>query len=658
MEKQKQNMMWRFYMVVFIMFLFALGIATKIFIIQWVEGPVFEERATAQTLKNVPLRPSRGNIYAADGSILATSVPRYELRWDAVTPSASRFEQNKVALAQALGAFLNQPEAAIQKKMEQARNQKNRYWLVAKGLSYSQMQEVKKFPLFNAGPYKGGLIVEQSIVREHPMGKIAERTIGYEKRDPDGTFIRVGLEGAYFQYLNGEEGYRLKQKIANGQWKPINADNEKEPTEGYDLYTTIDVNMQDIAQNALLKQLEYFEAEHGTVVLMEVKTGAIRAIANLGRTPQGLYYEKLNYAVGESHEPGSTFKTMAMVAALEDQKITVDTPIETGQGKIQFYGKYNVRDSKRGGYGTISAGKALEVSSNVGLVKIVYENYKDNPKQFVDRLYNMGLNKPLGLPIKGEGLPKIPYPDDKNDWDGLDLPWMAYGYGVSLTPLQTLTFYNALANDGVMVKPKFLEKISNLGDTPKQSFDVTLLNPSICSQSTLEKVRQMLFNVVDKKWGTAHRIKDPYLKMAGKTGTCQVDYSGDNEMQYISSFVGYFPADAPRYSCIVVIHRPDKSKGYYGATVAAPVFKTIAKKVYNATPQKVVLKKEQLDYLLLAPEVSIEAPNVLGLEAQEAIQLLQEKGFEVEVQGSGSVVSQQMKPSKENTLQTIILTLS
>jgi len=658
MEKQKQNMMWRFYMIVFIMFLFALGIATKIFIIQWVEGPVFEERATAQTLKNVPLRPSRGNIYAADGSILATSVPRYELRWDAVTPSASRFEQNKVALAKALGAFLNQPEAAIQKKMEQARKQKNRYWLVAKGLSYSQMQQVKKFPLFNAGPYKGGLIVEQSIVREHPMGKIAERTIGYEKRDPDGTFIRVGLEGAYFQYLNGEEGYRLKQKIANGQWKPINADNEKEPTEGYDLYTTIDVNMQDIAQNALLKQLEYFEAEHGTVVLMEVKTGAIRAIANLGRTPQGLYYEKLNYAVGESHEPGSTFKTMAMVAALEDQKITVDTPIETGQGKIQFYGKYNVRDSKRGGYGTISAAKALEVSSNVGLVKIVYENYKDNPKQFVDRLYNMGLNKPLGLPIKGEGLPKIPYPDDKNDWDGLDLPWMAYGYGVSLTPLQTLTFYNALANDGVMVKPKFLEKISNLGDAPKQSFDVTLLNPSICSQSTLEKVRQMLFNVVDKKWGTAHRIKDPYLKMAGKTGTCQVDYSGDNEMQYISSFVGYFPADAPRYSCIVVIHRPNKSKGYYGATVAAPVFKTIAKKVYNATPQKVVLKKEQLDHLLLAPEVSFEAPNVLGLEAQEAIQLLQEKGFKVEVQGSGSVVSQQMKPSKENTLQTIILTLS
>ncbi|MGA1029168.1 MAG: penicillin-binding transpeptidase domain-containing protein [Flavobacteriaceae bacterium] len=658
MDKQEQNLMWRFYLVVLVMFVFAVGIAAKIVVIQWVEGPDFEKRATAQTLKNVPLRPSRGNIYASDGSILATSVPRYEVRWDAATPSAARYEQNKVALAEALAAFLAQPQKDIQQKLNQARQQNNRYWLVARGLSYSQMQKVKSFPLFRDGPYKGGLIVEQSIVREHPMGKIAERTIGYEKRDPDGTFIRVGLEGAYFQYLSGEEGSRLKQKIANGQWKPINTDNEKEPTEGYDLYTTIDINMQDIAQNALLKQLEDFEAEHGTVVLMEVQTGAVKAIANLGRTSEGFYYEKLNYAVGESHEPGSTFKTMAMVAALEDQKIEVDTPVETGNGKMQFFGKYDVKDSKRGGYGTITAGKALEVSSNVGLVKIVYENYKDNPKQFVDRLYNMGLNKPLGLPIKGEGLPKIPYPDDKNEWDGLDLPWMAYGYGVSLTPLQTLTFYNAIANDGVMVKPKFLNKISNLGDTPKQVFEVELLNPSICSESTLTKVRQMLFNVVDKKWGTAHQIKDPFLTMAGKTGTCQVDYSGEAQVQYISSFVGYFPADAPRYSCIVVIHRPNKAKGYYGATVAAPVFKAIAKKVYNTTPQKAVLKKEQLQQLLATPKPTTTVPDVLGLKANEAIDILKEKGWRVEIVGKGQVVSQQEKANGPNKASTIILTLS
>lgn len=658
MEKQQQKLMWRFYLVVLLMFFFALGIGTKIFVIQWIEGPAFEAMAINQTIKNVPLEPSRGNIYAADGSILATSVPRYEIRWDAVVPSNARFQQSKVALAKALATFLNQPQANIQKRLELARKKKNRYWLVAKNLSFSEMQQIKSFPLFKSGPYKGGLIVEQSIEREHPLGKIAERTIGYEKRDSDGTFIRVGLEGAYFQYLNGEQGYRLKQKIANGQWKPINADNEKEPTEGFDLYTTIDTNMQDIAQNALLKQLIDFEAEHGSVVLMEVNTGSIKAIANLGRTSKGFYYEKLNYAIGESHEPGSTFKTMAMIAALEDKKIDVNTPIETGKGKLQFFGKYEVRDSKRGGFGTISAGRALEVSSNVGLVKIIHDNYKENPRQFVDRLYNMGLNKPLGLSIKGEGLPKIPYPDDKKEWDGLDLPWMAYGYGVSLTPLQTLTFYNAIANEGIMIKPKFIDKISNLGNQPKQIFEVEILNPSICSKTTLKKVKKMLFNVVDKKWGTAYSIKDQNVTMAGKTGTCQVDYSGDEEVQYISSFVGYFPADSPKYSCIVVIHRPNKSKGYYGSTVAAPVFKAIAKKIYNNTPKEVVLKTEQLEDLLTGSDMNNGMPDVLGLEVKKAVEILKKVGWQVETIGEGTVVSQKIKEIKNAESDTIILTLS
>ena len=658
MEKQQQKLMWRFYLVVLLMFFFALGIGTKIFVIQWIEVPAFEAMATNQTIKNVPLEPSRGNIYAADGSILATSVPRYEIRWDAVVPSNARFQQSKVALAKALATFLNQPQANIQKRLELARKKKNRYWLVAKNLSFSEMQQIKSFPLFKSGPYKGGLIVEQSIEREHPLGKIAERTIGYEKRDSDGTFIRVGLEGAYFQYLNGEQGYRLKQKIANGQWKPINADNEKEPTEGFDLYTTIDTNMQDIAQNALLKQLIDFEAEHGSVVLMEVNTGSIKAIANLGRTSKGFYYEKLNYAIGESHEPGSTFKTMAMIAALEDKKIDVNTPIETGKGKLQFFGKYEVRDSKRGGFGTISAGRALEVSSNVGLVKIIHDNYKENPRQFVDRLYNMGLNKPLGLPIKGEGLPKIPYPDDKKEWDGLDLPWMAYGYGVSLTPLQTLTFYNAIANEGIMIKPKFIDKISNLGNQPKQIFEVEILNPSICSETTLKKVKKMLFNVVDKKWGTAYSVKDQNVTMAGKTGTCQVDYSGDEEVQYISSFVGYFPADSPKYSCIVVIHRPNKSKGYYGSTVAAPVFKAIAKKIYNNTPKEVVLKTEQLENLLTGSDMNNGMPDVLGLEVKKAVEILKKVGWQVETIGEGTVVSQKIKEIKNAESDTIILTLS
>jgi cell division protein FtsI (penicillin-binding protein 3) len=569
------------------------------------------------------------------------------------------FENNKEALADSLALMTATSPKETLNLLNRVRKQKNRYWLIAKNISYSEYMRYKSFPIFNKSAYKGGLIVEQQIVRENPLGKIAERTIGYELKDKDGTFFRVGLEGAFSQYLRGNTGLRLKQKIANGQWKPISDSNEKEPTEGYDLHTTIDVNIQDIAHNALLSQLEKFEAEHGTVVVMEVKTGAIKAIANLGRTNNGKYFEKLNYAVGEAHEPGSTFKLMGMIAALEDKVIDVDTEIETGNGEMLFYGKYKVKDSKRGGYGTLSAAKAFEVSSNVGLVKIVYDNYKNNPKKFVDRLYNMGINKPLGLPIKGEGIPKIPYPSD-SDWDGLDLPWMAYGYGVAITPLQTLAFYNAIANDGEMVKPRFLEEISNFGNVPTKVFSKQILNPSICSVETLEKVQGMMFNVVDKKWGTGYSIKDPLLSMAGKTGTCQVDYTSEN-VQYIASFVGYFPAEEPKYSCIVVIHRPDKTKGYYGATVAAPVFKTVAKKIYNDIPHQVSVKRSDLIALSETTQRSIfkTVPDVAGMSQEAAKIKLEGMGFTVVLKGQGEVINQSIKSgAKIQTSQKIILELS
>ena len=503
------------------------------------------------------------------------------------------------------------------------------------------------------------MIAEQEIKREHPLGKIAERTVGYEKLDTDGTYFRVGLEGAFSQYLRGDSGLRLKQKIANGQWKPISDSNEKEPTQGYDLRTTLDVNIQDIAHTALLHQLETFEADHGTVVVMEVATGAVKAIANLGRTQDDKYFEKLNYAVGEAHEPGSTFKLMGIIAALEDKVIDENTEVDTGNGELTFYGKYKVRDSKRGGYGAISASKALEVSSNVGLVKIIYDNYKDNPEKFIDRLYNMGLNKNLGLPIRGEGQPKIPYPTD-TDWDGLDLPWMAYGYGVSLTPLQILTFYNAVANGGEMVQPQFLSAIGNLGAAPHKVFSKQVLNPSICSNETLQKVQNMLFNVVDKKWGTGYRIKDSLLTMAGKTGTCQVDYTTES-IQYVSSFVGYFPAEKPKYSCIVVIHKPNKAKGYYGATVAAPVFKRIAKSIYNDTPKAVYLKASKLTALpqQLKAQKAVSVPDLKGLSKNAALKKIEALGLKAEFEGKGTVTQQRPEAGEKiNNQQKIRIKLS
>lgn len=654
-RSEQQSIMHRFYMIAITLFIFALFLIGKLIYVQFYENDFSLGLEPEALIKNIVLEPSRGNIYASDGNILATSISRYELYWDAVTPSAYLFNSNKKTLADSIAKIGIKSSAQVLKIIEQARLQKNRYLLIDKDLSYYQLKRYKNFPIFNQNTFRGGLIVEQLIKRENPLGKIAERTIGYEKKDKDGTYFRVGLEGAFSQYLRGDQGLRLKQKIANGHWKPISDSNEKEPTEGFDLFTTIDVNIQDIAHNALLSQLEKFEADHGTVVVMEVNSGAIKAIANLGRTQEGKYFEKLNYAVGETFEPGSTFKLMAMIAALEDNVVNEETQIDTGTGEMLFYGKYKVKDSKRGGYGTLTASKAFEVSSNVGLVKIIYDHYKNNPKQFVDRLYNMGLNKPLGISILGEGIPKIPYPEDP-DWDGLDLPWMAYGYGVSFTPLQILAFYNAVANKGEMVKPRFLDQISNFGNTPTQVFSKQVLNPSICSKETLIKVRKMLFNVIDKNWGTAHIIKDPLLKMAGKTGTGQVDYT-TNDVQYISSFVGFYPVENPKYSCIVVIHKPNKSKGYYGATVAAPVFKTIAKKIFNDIPYQVNVSKKDLEALDIRPKNIV--PDVTGLTKSEALQRIKESGLKVKIKGSGLVKSQSLKPgSVIQNKEQIILELS
>jgi len=647
------KVMSRFYLVVTGLVLFGFLLIGKLLHIQFYEQDQGLGIDPDSIVKNVILEPSRGNIYAADGNILATSVPRYDLHWDAITPSQFLFDTHKNELSEAIAEVTGKSKGAVLKNLETARKQKSRYWPIARNVTYTTFKKYKSFPLFNQSTYRGGLIVEQEIKREHPLGKIAERTIGYEMQDPDGTYFRVGLEGAFSQYLRGDEGLRLKQKIANGQWKPISDANEKEPTEGYDLYTTLDVNIQDIAHNALLSQLDHFEAEHGTVVVMEVKTGAIKAVVNLGRTEEGKYFEKLNYAVGESHEPGSTFKLMGMIAALEDKVVNENTLVDTEKGELTFYGKYKVRDSKRGGYGVIPASKVFEVSSNVGMVKIINDNYSENPKKFIDRLYNMGLDKPLGLPIKGEGIPKIPYPTD-TDWDGLDLPWLAYGYGISLTPLQTLTFYNAIANEGEVVKPRFLEKISNFGNAPTKVFSKQVINPSLCSKITLDKVKNMMFNVVDKPWGTANNIKDPLLTMAGKTGTCQVDYTTDS-VQYISTFVGYFPVEEPKYSCIVVIHRPNKAKGYYGSTVAAPVFKTIAKKIFNNIPYTVTLNATAVASVL---ESSSTMPDVAGLSEQEALTKLKTMGVEVVFEGKGTVKSQWPKAgSTIDKQQKVILEL-
>lgn len=642
MAVEKKQILNKLYLLTGFLFLFAIAIVYKLIQIEHIDGDKYRVEAEQGTVKTFEIAANRGSVYTSDGSLLATSVSRFDIRMDAVTISDDDFEAGIKDLSIALSEMLGKSAGYYENKIRKARVNKNRYLFITRNLSYNDYQRLKKFPIFKLGTYRGGLIMEQRTVREHPIGKIAERAVGYD--DYRG---RVGIEGSFYEFLRGKKGKRLKQKIAKGQWKPLNDNNEIEPIDGKDIITTIDLKIQDVAHHALLAQLEKFEADHGSVVVMETKTGEIKAISNLGRTSEGTYFEQRNYAIYESHEPGSTFKLMGMVVALEDKVIDTSDIIDTEKGVIRFHGK-PVRDSHHGGYGEISAARVFEVSSNVGIVKIIDEHYKDHPEKFIQGLERMKVGQKIGLPIKGEGEPKIPNPKDKDTWNGLSLPWMAYGYGVSFTPLQTLTFYNAIANNGEMVRPRFVKEIRAQSNVVTR-FEKEVIHPQICSQETIDKVKEMMLNVV--KRGTAENIYDPNFSMAGKTGTCQTEYWTD-DTKYISSFVGYFPADEPKYSCIVVVHKPNKKKGYYGNIVAAPVFERIARKIYTDTPVVEEVKftetANKMDeayegYYKKANETHTKVPDVKNMPGMDAISLLENMGFKVNFEGIGKVKSQSIK---------------
>lgn len=650
MAGAEKNILNRLYFVAGCMFIFAILIALKLVDIQFLEGDKYRELAQKNTTRNFVIPANRGNVYADDGSLLATSVPKYDIRFDAMTVSPENFKEHLVPLSKELSDMFGRPASYYQNVFRKARANKNRYLLVVKNLGYSDYIRVKSMPLFKLGPYKGGIIVEQRTIREHPIGKIAERMVGNEDRNNPGYYA-VGLEGAFNKELRGKEGHRLKQKIAKGQWKPVYDDNEVEPQDGYDVISTINVNIQDIAHHALLKQMEHYEAEHGSVIVMDVKTGEIKAVSNLGRAKNGGYYEKLNYAVGESHEPGSTFKVMAMMVALEDKVIDTATVVDTKQGSKAFYGR-RINDSRRGGYGEISAAKALEVSSNIGLASLIDDNYKDDPKKFTDRIKSWKLNDRIGIPIKGEGRPIIPEPGDEI-WSRNALPSMAYGYNLQLTPLQTLTFYNAIANNGTMVKPRFIKEI-RAWNKPVEHFETEVMIDKIASEKTINEIQAILENIV--KRGTGKSLYSDYFSMAGKTGTARTEYGEKDWSQnrrYISSFAGYFPAVNPKYSCIVVIHKPSTKKGYYGADVTGPVFKRIAQKIFTDSPliaevssinaQDPSVAKDFETYYKKVQTRYQKIPNVTGMAGMDAVSLLENLGLKVRVIGNGTVKEQSIK---------------
>ncbi|MGB0402932.1 MAG: penicillin-binding protein [Salibacteraceae bacterium] len=681
-----KNTIRRIYVVYFCLLALGLAIFSKASYIIFAEGSKWEQKALDHTLKYRKIDAIRGNIYATDGSLLATSIPKYEVRFDcnadAITDKI--FFDNLDSLSISLAQVLSKKSAGEWKdELISARNGGERYHFIAKKVSYTQLKKIRKFPLFNKGKYKGGFIYIQKNRREKPFQVLASRTIGYNRDNVK----PVGLEGAYNKELSGVSGMRLMQKIAGGVWMPVNDDNEIEPKDGADIVTTLDMNIQDVAENALLEQLSKQEADHGCVVLMEVKTGEIKAIANLTRGKDGVYRERYNYAVGESTEPGSTFKLASLIAAMEDGYIDLNDSIETGKGVYKFYDQ-KMYDSHRGGFGTITVQQVLEKSSNIGVAKIINDNYAKNPQKFIDRLYKMNLNQKLGLEIYGEGSPNIKSANDPT-WSGISLPWISHGYEVMLTPLQILTFYNAVANGGVMVKPRFVQEIRNMG-RPVKVMDPVIINPAICSKETVKKAQKMLEGVVEN--GTAVNLKNANYKIAGKTGTAQIynakyGYKYDTQVSYQASFVGYFPADAPKYTCIVVVNAPSKNV-YYGNLVAGPIFKDIADKVYStsikihkelqpstqyaaSTPIPTSKNGNYKDLEKLFSELKIESkwkskpgtwvatstgtkdvklyrrsmqpgiiPNVIGMDLKDAVYLMENMGLRVEFEGNGIIKEQ------------------
>jgi len=572
----KKRIMGRVYAVFAVMALVGIIILVRILYIQIYMGDSLNVKSQVQNYRTKKVPAIRGNIYSADNELLATSVPVYQLFWDSKVVDSKTFEENIDSLAYYFNRlYPHVSTASFIDNLRSARKKGRRYHRIARRVNHAQLKQIRKMPIFRLGMYKGGLIVEKDTRRERPYQMLAKRTIGIfsnVKQD-----YVVGLEGAFNDVLKGRDGYRIEQRVAGG-WRPLYGQNanQKEPINGQDIVTSLNVNIQDVAENSLMRQLKKHRADWGCVVLMEVKTGQVKAIANLERdTATGNYYESYNYAIGRAVEPGSTFKLASLIVALGDKKVKLTDVIHTGNGEMLYKGR-KMSDSHHGGFGDLTVKQVLEKSSNVGVFKIILKAYENNPKQFIDGIYKMGLQNKLGLQIKGEGKPYIKNPEDKT-WSGVSLPWMSIGYEMALTPLQILTFYNAVANDGVMVKPMFVKQISKTGKAIEK-LEPEVINPRIASPEVIKMAQEMLKGVVQE--GTAMALKSSPYPVAGKTGTAQTNYSQrQHRRKYRASFIGYFPADNPRYSIVVVIENP-KGWVYYASQLTVPVFKDIADKIY------------------------------------------------------------------------------
>lgn len=688
----------RLYSVYFLVLFMGLGIVVQIFYLQIFKGEQLKSDANKQIFISKKVLAPRGNIYASNEqkTSLALSVPRYKVFVDLVTIREQDFMENISDLSDSLSVLLARKTSNEWKsELEGQRLDSNRYFFIAKGLRNDQIERLRKFPIFNLGKYRGGCIILKSNQRVKPYGMLANRTVGYAVENDGKKSILVGIEGAFNEYLKGQNGQMLMEKIRGNEWKPVDDELSIEPVPGSDVYTSIDVNIQDVAESALLKQLRDQKAQKGCAVLMEVKTGFIKAIANLSFDPKTeTYFEAQNHAVGLASEPGSTFKLASLLVALEQGKVEITDSVDM-TGRYEFYDNYLTDGGKIYGRNTVK--DAFEKSSNV-ISQIIYDNYKTEPQEFIDGLKEIGIHQKLGLSILGEGVPLIKESSDPT-FTGITLPWMSIGYELKMTPLQTLALYNAVANEGTLLQPQFVKYIKKGSDIQKE-YKPRILNASICSKSTLRDLKLMLEGVVER--GTAKNIKARGFSIAGKTGTSKIAQGSKGYgNKYQASFCGYFPSKDPVYSCIVVVQGP--TKNIFGSVVSGTVFKEIADKVYAQEFQNenIVLKDtlnrypysrsgDKMSFLVASENMRIPVedltnesnewistrtgkdaikiihkktqkglvPNVVGMGLIDATYMLEKHGLFVQPVGSGIVREQSIKAGlRINKGQKIILQL-
>lgn len=695
----KTDMLWKTYLVYILTLVFGVAIIVKIVIAQTKDNKELLALAEQREYRVRTLEASRGNIFSSDGQLMATSIPLYDVFFDYKTVDSTLLADNIDSLCRQMAGLFPKRNAAQWKAFfAEGIAKKNRHYKIALNITQPQLRQMEKFVIFKEGIYKGGMIAEKKIRREHPYKELASLMLGMANEQKGYYF---GLEGAYNDYLKGQNGRQLVRRIHHGDWMPVGSEDDLDAKNGDDVVTTFDIKLQDIVETALNNTLTTNKAEQGCAILMDVETGYVKALANLSLNHKtGKYEELYNVALTERYEPGSVFKIASMVVLLnhkEDMQLT--DLVNIGTGPIKFSNRTMKDDHSFAKGGICTVQEVIEQSSNKGTAVLVTKAFAAHPEKYVEGLYALGLNKKIGTGIAGEAQPVIKHPNDKTKdghklWSNVSLPWMSIGYEVNVTPMQLLMLYNAIANNGRLMKPQFVTEIKR-GNQTIEKFDPIVLNEHIASTESIEKLQTMLEGVAIR--GTARRqFQGCVVKVAGKTGTAQYydkvqGYAyhepGIGRRLYNTTFVGYFPTDKPRYSCIVMVSRARGAKWAAGG-VSAPGFREIAEKVYATrigiqeddttimgkktfiAPYLVRRDKETQylngiakpynDFAINGEWVTVEntetgethireakldnqvVPNVVGMDITDAVYLLENMGISTEFTGQGVVKEQSL----------------